>query len=104
MSRGDRQEAIFLDDEDRWRFLKTLGEGLREGGWQVHAYCLMENLVVETLQPTLVAGMKWFFAKLHAEVQCAPPDAWGFLGLTSAASLHIIYELEAPNPARETKP
>ena len=55
--------------------------GLREGGWQVHAYCLMGNhfhLVVETPQPTLVAGMEWFFAKLHAEVQCAPPDAWAF--------------------------
>jgi putative transposase len=25
MSRGDRQEAIFLDDEDRRRFLKMLG-------------------------------------------------------------------------------
>jgi hypothetical protein len=34
--------------------------------------------LVETLQPTLVAAMKWFFAKLHAEVQCAPPDAWAF--------------------------
>jgi putative transposase len=32
-------------------------------GWQVHAYCLMGNhfhLVVETPQPTLVAGMKCF--------------------------------------------
>ena len=32
-------------------------------GWQVHAYCLMGNhfhLVLETPQPTLVAGMKWF--------------------------------------------
>ena len=39
MSRGDRQEAIFLDDEDRWRFLKTLGAGCEKAGWQVHAYC-----------------------------------------------------------------
>ena len=48
--------AVF---EDAWG-------GLREGGWQVHAYCLMGNhfhLVVETPQPTLVAGMEWFFAK-----------------------------------------
>ena len=32
-------------------------------GWQVHAYVLMPNhfhLVVETPQPNLVAGMKWF--------------------------------------------
>lgn len=63
MSRGDRQEAIFLDDEDRRRFLKTLGEASERAGWQVHAYCLMGNhfhLVLETPQPTLVAGMKWF--------------------------------------------
>jgi putative transposase len=63
MSRGDRQEAIFWDDEDRRRFLGTLGEACARGGWQVHAYCLMGNhfhLVLETPQPTLVAGMKWF--------------------------------------------
>ena len=63
MNRGDRQEAIFLDAEDRRRFLKTLGEACEKAGWQVHAYCLMGNhfhLVVETPQPTLVAGMKWF--------------------------------------------
>ena len=63
MSRGDRQESIFGDDEDRRRFLGTLGEACARGGWQVHAYCLMGNhfhLVLETPQPTLVAGMKWF--------------------------------------------
>ncbi|MEN9469705.1 MAG: hypothetical protein RL630_1438 [Verrucomicrobiota bacterium] len=63
MSRGDRQESIFWDDEDRRRFLGTLGEACARGGWQVHAYCLMGNhfhLVLETPQPTLVAGMKWF--------------------------------------------
>jgi REP element-mobilizing transposase RayT len=63
MSRGDRQETIFWDDEDRRRFLGTLGEACARGGWQVHAYCLMGNhfhLVLETPQPTLVAGMKWF--------------------------------------------
>ena len=39
MSGGDRQEAIFLDDEDRWRFLKTLGEGFEEGGMADAQYC-----------------------------------------------------------------
>lgn len=63
MSRGYRQEAIFLDDEDRHWFLKALGEACEKAAWQVHAYCLMGNhfhLVLETPQPTLVAGMKWF--------------------------------------------
>ena len=63
MNRGDRGEPIFQDDTDRQRFVETLGEACVRSGWQVHAYCLMPNhfhLVVETPQPTLVAGMKWF--------------------------------------------
>ncbi len=67
MSRGDRREDIFLDEEDRRRFLRTLGEACERAGWRVHAYCLMGNhfhLVVETPQPTLVAGMKWFLGTL----------------------------------------
>jgi REP element-mobilizing transposase RayT len=43
MSRGDRREPIFLDDEDRKTFLRTLGEACEKTGWQVHAYCLMGN-------------------------------------------------------------
>ena len=62
MSRGDRREDIFVDDEDRQRFLSTLGEACQKTEWQVHAYCLMRNhfhLVIETPQANLVAGMKW---------------------------------------------
>ncbi|MCX6968614.1 MAG: transposase [Verrucomicrobia bacterium] len=63
MSRGDRKEPIFEDDEDRLKFLRTLGETCERADWRVHAYCLMGNhfhLVVETAKPTLVSGMKWF--------------------------------------------
>src|ERR1041385_2778911 len=63
LNRGDRREPIFKDDADHRRFLDTLGETCVKTGWQVHAYCLMRNhfhLVVETPQPNLVAGMKWF--------------------------------------------
>jgi REP element-mobilizing transposase RayT len=62
MNRGDRREKIFVDDPDRERFLKTLGEACEKTGWQVHACCLMSShfhLVVETPHPNLVAGMKW---------------------------------------------
>ena len=62
MNRGDRRESIFKDDEDRQRFLGTLGEACVKTGWQVHAYCLMSNhfhLVIETPQANLVRGMKW---------------------------------------------
>lgn len=62
MNRGDHGEPIFSDDHDRKTFLKTLGETCTKAYWQIHAYCLMNNhfhLVIETPQPTLVAGMKW---------------------------------------------
>ena len=62
MNRGDRREAIFVDDEDRERLLQTLTQACAKTGWQVHAYCLMRNhfhLVIETPQPNLVVGMKW---------------------------------------------
>lgn len=63
MNRGDRREPIFKDDTDRQNFLDTLGEACAKTDWQVHAYCLMAHhfhLVIETPQPNLVAGMKWF--------------------------------------------
>jgi len=63
MSRGDRKEPIFEDDEDRLRFLRALGETCGRADWGVHAYCLMGNhfhLVLETAKPTLASGMKWF--------------------------------------------
>ena len=63
MSRGNRRERIFVDDQDRRKFLETLSEVCEKTGWQVHAYCLMKNhfhAVVETPEPNLVDGMKWF--------------------------------------------
>ena len=62
MNRGDRREDIFRDDEDRHRFLSTLGEACQKTRWQVHAYCLMRNhfhCVIETPEANLVSGMKW---------------------------------------------
>ena len=62
MNRGDGGEDIFQDNEDRKRFLSTLGKACQKTGWQVHGYCLMRNhfhLVIETPQANLVAGMKW---------------------------------------------
>ena len=69
MNRGDRREAIFLDDKDRERFLETLAECCAKTKWQIHACCLMNNhfhLVMETPQANLVAGMKWFLGTYTA--------------------------------------
>ena len=69
MNRGDRREPIFLDDGDRKKFLETLGEACEKTGWQVHAFCLMENhfhVVLETPRANLVAGMRWFLGTYTA--------------------------------------
>jgi putative transposase len=62
MARGNRRAPIYLDDDDRRFFLKTLSEACERTGWKVHAWELMGNhyhLFVETPEPNLVEGMKW---------------------------------------------
>lgn len=62
MARGNQGRAIYADDQDRRRFLETLGEACERTGWRIHAYVLLGNhyhLLVETPEANLVAGMKW---------------------------------------------
>lgn len=62
MSRGNRQEAVFLDDKDCEMFLDVLDEAYGRCGWRVHAFVLMGNhdhLLIETPEPNLVDGMRW---------------------------------------------
>ncbi len=62
MARGNRREAIFLDDDDRRFFLKCVSEACGRTGWRVHAWVLMGNhyhLFIETPEANLVEGMKW---------------------------------------------
>ncbi len=60
-ARGDRREAIFLDDEDRQRFIRLLGRETGQQKWLLYAYCLMDNhyhLLLETPEPNLGRGMR----------------------------------------------
>ena len=60
-SRGDRREAIYLDDGDRHYWLALLGDVCQRFNWRCHAYCLMDNhfhIVVETVEGNLSAGMR----------------------------------------------
>ncbi len=62
MARGNCRQAIFKDEEDRRRFVQTLGEACAMTGWRVHAWVLLSNhyhLMVETPEANLVAGMQW---------------------------------------------
>ena len=43
MNRGLARSNIFLDDNDRQRFLGLIGETSKLGKVEVYAYCLMAN-------------------------------------------------------------
>ena len=60
-TRGDRQEDIFLSDQDRTDFLTILEQVCERFNWLVHAYCLMDNhyhLLIETPDSNLSKGMR----------------------------------------------
>lgn len=60
-SRGNRQEVIYLNDQDRQDFLNILGRVCERFNWLVHAYCLMDNhyhLLIETPDANLSKGMR----------------------------------------------
>ena len=62
MARGNRQGAIFLDDDDRRFFLHAVAQACSRTGWRVHAWTLMANhyhLFIQTPEANLVAGMAW---------------------------------------------
>ncbi len=60
-SRGNDRQAIFIQDEDRGRFLDILSMVVERFKWVCHAYCLMENhyhLLIETPDGNLSRGMR----------------------------------------------
>lgn len=63
MARGDGGKEIFRDDVDRRAWLDRMGRCCGKYGWRVHAWVMMGNhfhLLLETPEPNLVAGMRWF--------------------------------------------
>ena len=60
-SRGDRREAIYLDDTDREVWLEIFGSVCERFNWRCHAWVQMDNhyhLVVETVEGNLSKGMR----------------------------------------------
>jgi REP element-mobilizing transposase RayT len=60
-ARGNAQQAIFLDEQDRRRFVECLAKEVEQQRWLLYAWCLMDNhyhLLFETPEPNLVAGMR----------------------------------------------
>ena len=60
-ARGNAQQDIYADGNDRQQFLTLLHHTVERYDWYCHAYCLMDNhyhLLIETNAPTLSKGMK----------------------------------------------
>lgn len=60
-TRGNADQDIFLDDQDRRMFLDTYAEVSSRTQWRCYAYCLLDDhyhLVVETPKPNLSKGMR----------------------------------------------
>jgi len=86
-SLGNARQAIFLDDEDRERFLERLGKVVDRFGWLCHAYCLMTNhyhLLLETPAANLSRGMQLLngtftqaFNRRHGRVGHCPSAVLG---------------------------
>lgn len=60
-ARGNAQQDIYGDDDDRHQFLALLDNVVKWHDWYCHAYCLMDNhyhLLIETGTPSLSKGMK----------------------------------------------
>ena len=45
MIRGNERRNIFLDEEDKLRFIETLHEKMQRNRFLIHAFCLMDNHV-----------------------------------------------------------
>ena len=63
MSRGNDGQKVFLDRLDYEVFLGKMREVCERTGWRIHSYVLLQNhyhWLLETPEPNLVAGMKWF--------------------------------------------
>ncbi len=60
-SRGNAQQDIYDNDDDREKFLSILSFVIERFHWICHSYCLMDNhyhLLLETPIPNLSAGMR----------------------------------------------
>ncbi len=61
--RTNRAEPVFDEPAAREHFLAELGLACAKTGWRVHAWGLLPDhahVVLETPQPNLVSGMKWW--------------------------------------------
>jgi len=78
MIRGNERKVIFLDDEDKLRFIETLYERKQEDRFYLHAFCLMDNHVhlmisegtedIATVMKRITVSYVYYFNKKYKRV------------------------------------
>jgi hypothetical protein len=81
MNRGDQREDIFRDDQDRQKFLSTLGEACAKTEWHMLAYCLITAMSLKRIAQRLQMGSWTCVSNLLNESPPAHPQAQEVLPL-----------------------
>ena len=109
-ARGNRKQAIYLDDDDRRAYLRMLGAVVEKCNWCCLAYCLMENhlhLLIETPDANLGIGMQWLhglyaqtFNERHGRSGHLFQGRYGSIRVTTDAQLWMLVRYLAVNPVK----
>ena len=109
-ARGVNRVVIFLDDEDRERYLALLGKVVERHGWRCLAFCLMQNhvhLLVQTPGADLGRGMQrlhgvyaQYFNRRHGRSGHLFQGRFGTKVMRSDAQLLLAARYIARNPVK----
>ena len=109
-ARGNRQQAIYLDDCDRLNYLRLLGHVVCDYRWRCLAFCLMHNhvhMVVETPQPNLGIGMQRLhglygrlFNHRHGRTGHLFQGRYGAIAIRTDEQLWAVVRYVAMNPVK----
>jgi len=107
-ARGNRKQPVYATDDDRRRYLATLGRVTLRMRWRCLSYCLMGNhmhLLVETREPNLGNGMHrlqgsyaQYFNRRHGHVGHLFQDRYRAEPVTSDGQLFMTAAYIARNP------
>jgi REP element-mobilizing transposase RayT len=107
-ARGNRKQPIYEMDDDRRRYVATLGRVTLRMRWRCLAYCLMGNhmhLLVETREANLGDGMHrlqgsyaQYFNRRHGHVGHLFQDRYKAVPVTSDGHLVMAAAYIARNP------
>jgi len=109
-SRGVEKRNVFLDDRDRRRFVRRLGDAVEERPVSCLAYCLMDNHVhlvlhgdgpaISQVMRDVLGGHARFFNRRHERSGYLFGARFHHVHIASDAQMHAALRYVALNPVR----